>query len=33
MRRSLFRAALAYIGSHWPQEVLKLRAEMLRNAR
>jgi len=27
------RAALAYIGSHWSGEVLKLRAEMLRNRR
>jgi len=27
------RAVLAYIGSHWSGEVLKLRAEMLRNRR
>jgi mono/diheme cytochrome c family protein len=27
------RAVLAYIGSHWSSEVLKLRAEMLRNRR
>jgi mono/diheme cytochrome c family protein len=27
------RDVLAYIGSHWPAEVLKLRAEMTRNAR
>jgi mono/diheme cytochrome c family protein len=27
------RAVLAYIGSHWSAEVLKLRAEMLRNRR
>jgi mono/diheme cytochrome c family protein len=26
-------AVLAYIGSHWSDEVLKLRAEMVRNAR
>ena len=27
------RAVLAYIGTHWSPEVLKLRAEMLRNRR